>query len=162
LGNFAVLQTVDPGYFGQGIYLTMEPEYAIEEYGRGAFGLTRVPLLICVVVVGNTLPVMPLRTPADAMAAGKSDKFVCAFQGLVAQVIESPHSDVGFLGKAIVGKADSHVVRVAKDADANDGDTEPLPCLPARWAAVKSFSEIVVRDESQVLPLGYIVVDLND
>ena len=77
------------------------------------------------------------------------------------QVIESPHSADGFLGKAIVGKADSHVVRVAKDADANHGDTDPLPCLPARWAAVQSFSEIVVRDESQVLPLGYVVVDLD-
>jgi hypothetical protein len=75
LGNFAVLQTVDPGYFGQGIYLTMDPEYAIEEYGRGAFGLTRVPLLICVVVVGNTLPVMPLRTPPGATAAGTSYQF---------------------------------------------------------------------------------------
>ena len=62
-GNFAVLQTLDPGFFGQGIYLTMDPDYAIEEYGRRVFGLTRVPLLICVVVVGNTLPVMPLRTP---------------------------------------------------------------------------------------------------
>ena len=85
--------------------------------------------------------------------------------GLVEQVIESPHSPDGFLGKAIVGKADSHVVRVAKDPDAHPGDpyaTYPLPCLPARWAAVKSFSEIVVRDESQVLPLGYVVVDLND
>lgn len=78
------------------------------------------------------------------------------------QVIESPHSADGFLGKAIVGKADSHVVRVARDADANHGDTDPLPCLPARWAAVQSFSEIVVRDESQVLPLGYVVVDLSD
>jgi hypothetical protein len=85
---------------------------------------------------------------------------------LVTQVIESPHSADGFLGKAIVGKADSHVVRVAKDPDANHGagqyQHDPLPCMPARWAAVKSFSEIVVRDESQVLPLGYIVVDLND
>jgi len=81
LGNFAVLQTVDPGYFGQGIYLTMDPEYAIEEYGRRVFGLTRVPLLICVVVVGNTLPVMPLRTPPGAMAAGISDMFFfCAFR----------------------------------------------------------------------------------
>ena len=81
---------------------------------------------------------------------------------LLTQVIESPHSADGFLGKAIVGDADSHVVRVAKDADANHGDTDPLPCLPARWAAVQSFSEIVVRDESQVLPLGYVVVDLSD
>ncbi len=76
LGNFAVLQTLDPGYFGQGIYLTMDPEYAIEEYGRRVFGLTRVPLLICVVVVGNTLPVMTLRTLPDAIAACTSDQLV--------------------------------------------------------------------------------------
>jgi hypothetical protein len=83
----------------------------------------------------------------------------------VTQVIESPHSPNGFLGKAIVGKADSHVVRVAKDPDANCGagdyKLDPLPCLPARWAAVQSFSEIVVRDESLVLPLGYVVVDFS-
>ena len=71
-GNFAVLQTLDPGFFGQGIYLTMDHDYAIEEYGRRVFGLTRVPLLICVVVVGNTLPVMPIRTPPDAIAGGTS------------------------------------------------------------------------------------------
>ena len=151
LGNFAVLQKLDAGYFGQGIYLTMDPEYAIAEYGRRVFGLTRVPLLVCVVVVGNMLPVMPLRSnPTPG---------VMRSHGRVAQVVESPHTPEGFLGKAIVGKADSHVVRVAKDADANHGDRDPLPCLPARWAAVQSFSEIVVRDESQVLPLGYVVVD---
>jgi serine/threonine protein kinase len=76
LGNFAVLATLDAGYFGQGIYLTMDPDYAIEEYGRRVFRLTRVPLLICVVVVGNTLPVMPLRTPPDAIAPRSSDQFV--------------------------------------------------------------------------------------
>ncbi len=76
LGNFAVLQTLDAGYFGQGIYLTMDPEYAIEEYGRRVFNLTLVPLLICVVVVGNTLPVMPLRTPRDAIPSCTSDLFV--------------------------------------------------------------------------------------
>jgi hypothetical protein len=78
---------------------------------------------------------------------------------VLAQVVESPHTPEGFLGKPIVGAADSHIARVAKDAAANGGDTDPLPCLPARWAAVQSFSEIVVRDESQVLPLGYVVVD---
>ena len=90
----------------------------------------------------------------------------CAVRRLLAQVIESPNSADGFHGKAIVGKADSHVVRVAKDPDANCGagdyKLDPLPCLPTRWAAVQSFSEIVVRDESQVLPLGYVVVDFSD
>ena len=151
LGNFAVLQKLDAGYFGQGIYLTLDPEYAIAEYGRRVFGLTRVPLLVCVVVVGNMLPVMTLRsnpTPGVMRTLGR-----------VAQVVESQNTPEGFLGKAIVGKADSHIARVAIDAAANGGDTDPLPCLPARWAAVQSFSEIVVRDESQVLPLGYVVVD---
>jgi hypothetical protein len=150
LGNFAVLQTVDAGFFGQGIYLTTDPEYAIEEYGRGVFGLARVPLLVCVVVVGNYLPVTPSQL--------QPDRSVVCSHGLVVQVVESPHTPEGFLGKAIVGKADSHIVRVAKDPAANGGDTSPLPCLPARWAAVQSFSEIVVRDESQILPLGYVVV----
>jgi hypothetical protein len=76
LGKFAVPQTLDPGFFGQGIYLTMDHDYAIEEYGRRVFGLTRVPLLICVVVVGNTLPVMPIRTPPGAIAACTSDQLV--------------------------------------------------------------------------------------
>ncbi len=172
MGNFAVLQKLDAGYFGQGVYLTMDPEYAIEEYGRRVFGLTRVPLLVCVVVVGNTLPVIPYLHPVRleptqfrrvASPPGPCDMVgQCAARKVVrrcAQVIESPHTPDGFLGKAIVGKADSHVARVARDAAANGGDTDPLPCLPARWAAVRSFSEIVVRDESQVLPLGYVVVD---
>ena len=103
---------------------------------------------------------MPRLRP-DAAAAAIQLTWV-AFACLLSQVVESPHSADGFLGQAIVGKADSHVVRVANDADANHGDTDPLPCLPARWAAVRSFSEIVVRDESQVLPLGYVVVDLDD
>ncbi len=66
MGNFAVLQTVDAGYFGQGIYLTFDPDYAIEEYGWDVHHLApgSVPLLVCVVIVGNTLPVTPLRTPA--------------------------------------------------------------------------------------------------
>merc|ERR1719323_813831 len=49
-GNFAVLSTLDPGWFGQGIYFTLDPEYAIEEYGRGAFGIQRVVLIACAVL----------------------------------------------------------------------------------------------------------------
>ena len=48
---------------------------------RRVFGLTRVPLLICVVVVGSALPVTPLRTPADAIAGGPGAQIrrVCSF-----------------------------------------------------------------------------------
>ena len=119
-----------PGFFRQGIYLALDACYAIEEYGRKLFNLTRVPLLICVVVVGNALP-----------------------------IVESPHAPGGFLGKAIVGKADAHIARVATDVAAHGVD-EPLPCMPEKWGALESFTELVVRDEGQVLPLAYLMVDV--
>jgi len=46
MGNFAILAELDPGFFGQGIYFTLDAQYALEEYGRGD---AAVPLLICAV-----------------------------------------------------------------------------------------------------------------
>ena len=47
--GFAVLSEYDPGYYGQGIYLALEAEYSIEQYGlhtrRGA--QTRASLTLC-------------------------------------------------------------------------------------------------------------------
>jgi len=131
LGNFAILQKLDDGYFGQGIYLTLDAHYAIEEYGRKVYQLLRVPLVVCVVVLGNFLP-----------------------------IVESPFADDGFMGQAVVGKADAHIVRVAKDISTHGVD-DPLPCMPERWAKLESFTEVVARSESQVLPLGYMMVDTN-
>ena len=106
-----------------GDHLLFRKGYAYE-------GSARVPLLVCVVLLGNVLP-----------------------------VVESPLAPgQGFLGKPIVGKADAHIARVATDT-ATHGDSVPLPCMPARWDAVRSFAEVVVRDEAQVLPLGYLMVD---
>ena len=34
----------------------------------------------------------------------------------------------------------------------------PLPLQPSHWAATPHQTEIVVRDESQVLPLGYVLL----
>ena len=47
MGNFAILAELDPGFFGQGIYLTLDALYALEEYGRGD---SAVPVLVCAVV----------------------------------------------------------------------------------------------------------------
>ena len=34
----------------------------------------------------------------------------------------------------------------------------PLPLQPSHWATTLHHTEIVVRDESQVLPLGYVLL----
>ena len=41
-GGFAQLQKLDAGYFGKGIYMTLDAKYAVEEYGVGAYGLAEV------------------------------------------------------------------------------------------------------------------------
>ena len=120
LSGFAILQRLDDGWFGQGIYLMTDARYAIDEYGQGFLVL----LLVCAVLISNMFPVIELLYESD-----------------------------GFLGKAIVSKADTHVVIVAKDSSA-----DPLPSMPSRWSAVHTYTEIVVRDKSQVVPLGYVMV----
>ena len=62
----------------------------------------------------------------------------------------------GFLGKAIVGKADAHVVVVAKD-----GSVDPLPSMPSRWPAVRTYTEVVVRDESQVQYRSFVAISFG-
>ena len=86
----------------------------------------QVPLLLCAVVVGNSYPVS--ESPQDA--------------------------DGGFNGKPIRAKADSHITVVAKAS----ADALPLPLSPDKWDcsekvglfSARVFTELVVRDESQV------------
>ena len=65
-GGFAILGSRDDGFFGQGIYLTLDSEYAIEEYGRRQDGQPEVALVVCAVLVGSAFPVveMPQCAPA--------------------------------------------------------------------------------------------------
>ena len=63
-------------------------------------------------------------------------------------VSESPQdADGGFNGKPIRAKADSHITVVAKAS----ADALPLPLPPDKWGAARVSTELVVRDESQVL-----------
>ena len=57
-GGFAILGSRDDGFFGQGIYLTLDSEYAIEEYGRRQDGQPEVALVVCAVLVGSAFPVV--------------------------------------------------------------------------------------------------------
>ena len=56
----AVLSQLDAGFFGQGIYLTLDAEYCISEYGVNVYQQTVVPLLVCAVVIGNAFPVVEM------------------------------------------------------------------------------------------------------
>ena len=142
-GGFAVLSQLDAGFFGQGIYLTLDAEYCISEYGVNVYQQTVVPLLVCAVVIGNAFPVVEMPcvpTPPDGAPA------------------DAPTG--GYLGSAIVGKAHAHLAVVAKRRDPHDpvGEEYFYPCAPAEWSARRTYTELVVRDASQVLPLGYLMV----
>ena len=74
-------------------------------------------------------------------------------------VIEQPfaargYAKAGLHGQAMVPKADHHVVRVMRDPVAHDPMHEhsALPLTEETWdtALAHSFTEVVVRDESQV------------
>ncbi len=135
------------------------------------FGLTRVPLLICVVVVGSALPVMPLRTLAGAIAGGPGVQIrrVALFTDKVTvRSCGAGHREPA-LGRWPSRQGDRGQGRLARSPwrRTRMPIAEPVyictimvtAVLPARWAAVKSLSEIVVRNEPQVLPLGSVVVD---
>ena len=137
-GGFAVLASHDAGFYGQGIYLSLDAEYSIEQYGlhprqRNLSG--DVPLLVCATICGNPFP-----------------------------IVEMPQSQGtrGFLGRPIEPKADAHVAIVALGIDAREPLKEPwwYPCRPELYSdpTRTTYTEIVVREASQVLPLGYMMV----
>ena len=95
-GNFANLSKLDAGYFGAGMYFSLEPDYPMLEYGGGNIGdgwpvTEAFPLVFAATLPGNCFPVIELPYDAD----------------------EEKNPD-GFLGAPFVGASDSHVVLVAK------------------------------------------------
>jgi len=62
-GGFGVVASEgDPGWYGKGIYTTSYMKYA-SRYAKSKAGTTKKPaLLICVIVPGNTLPVVDAKT----------------------------------------------------------------------------------------------------
>jgi len=141
-GQFAKLSSVDPGYYGKGLYFTLGMLYALEEYGFNpdVHNLDVVPLLVCVVLVGNALPIV--ERPFLATASGSS----------VSSADRNPN---GFYDKSLVAKADSHLVRVYKDPLIQHGC---MPALPTMWPTTDCFTEVVLDSQAQVLPLGYVMV----
>jgi sugar lactone lactonase YvrE len=140
-GNFADLSILDPGYFGRAIYLTTSVEYATHFYGT-LFGRA-LNLIICAVVIGNSYPVIecPFTT------GGEKNKG-------------------GLLGSPIRAKSDSHIVIVGSNPVSNQhlGDhycDKPLPVAPEKWDHCRTYTEIAVKSESQILPLGYVELEMT-
>jgi hypothetical protein len=75
-----------------GLYFTLDAKYALNEYGfnENVHGLDVVPLLVCVVLVGNALPVIERPFLAGSDADIDLDSFY---------------------SKPLAPKADSHLVR---------------------------------------------------
>ena len=51
---------------------------------------------------------------------------------------------------------------VAADPVANDGLTEALPISPEKWEFCRTYTEICVKSESQILPLGYAELSMRE
>ena len=89
---------------------------------------------------------------------------VAVLVGNAFPIVEMPRAPDGYLGKTMVGKADTHlaVVTWGKDPYDASGAHASVPADPARWAELEArndlYTEIVCNDDSQVLPLGYMMV----
>eukprot|EP00935_MAST-01C_sp_MAST-1C-sp1_P001570 g1570.t1 len=154
-GNFAVFAVLDAGYYGQGIYVTTDLDYAVGAYGRDEkTGEIRDELhvVFCFIVIGNSFPVIE-----------------CPFK--------SDQATTGLYGKPITPKADSHLVVVASDPVANielgeERKKKYLPSPSSTWGQTvevqgvgekvplvnRAYTEIALRDESQILPAGYMTI----
>ena len=126
-GEFSVLQLNDSGLFGEGIYLTLEAEYALKySWGREEDDNT---LVVAVVTCGNAYP-----------------------------VTDKSFSD----NKPLKGAANSHIAVVTNDSEDDDSMDFWPPKSAEAWEQNKArgalYTEIVLRDGSQVHPLGYFLL----
>jgi len=144
-GNLANLQKLDDGYLGKSIYFTLDAAYGIAEYSCDVYGNAwpgpgsdSLPLLICAIIPGNALPVIEDPNAEDSMGR-----------------------KTGFMGEGMIGGADSHIALMAKDPTEHPSfpkPSDPLPSKPSRWKDVRAYTEIGVRDEAQVYPMGYLML----
>ena len=122
--NFATLSKTDPGYFGQGLYLTLDAEYAVETYGMKYFGLDKVPLLVCAVLTGNSFPIIECPYELNSSGQVRTRKVVDEHDNTTREPVKA-----GYMGKPIKDGADSHVAVVRH----NERIDQFIPCKPPDW-----------------------------
>jgi hypothetical protein len=127
----ADLRKSDGGWFGAGVYATLESEYAAK-YSTGQIDELIPPnakgehvMLLCLVVVSLVYPL----TACDHGAASPRSDFHCG-------------DDNARVDKALKAGFDAHFVEVA-----------PPSYL---WTEDGVYTELVLKDESQVLPLALV------
>lgn len=172
-GNLSNLAARDPGYYGTGLYFSLDPEYCLRYYGTDKDGKAyeqRV-LAIYAVVFGNAYPVTEGITEDDRAGVEKAK-----------QIAQEKNADINYcsqdslLGRALKAKADSHVVVVGIDGshpETTKGTWRkmaaghryhghafqaPVDLIEQEKASGLVRSELVLRDESQVMPIGYMVI----
>ncbi len=128
----------DPGYFGAGIYLTPQANYAAGYSTRLATGNWRPPndcgehvLLLCAVSTGLTYPIT---RDTDYPSEGP-DMDTC-----------------DFLGRKLKNGCDSHYIQVSRRM-AFQSTT-----VPGKF----DFEEYVVSQEAQVLPIAKVFVKVDE
>ena len=125
--GFAALSPRDSGFFGRGMYFTLDLEYAVDHYCKDGSAV----VMCCDVVVGNVYPV--IEDPADTV------------QGLLGTPADWRY-DASF---AAVGWDAS-----AKRMTGGELFESPQPCRPqlAREAGRDLRSELVLFDMASILP----------
>jgi len=175
-GNLSNLAARDPGYYGTGLYFSLDPEYCVRYYGtdKDDKPFKERVLAIYAVCFGNMYPVTEGITEKDR-------KEVEAAKTLAYE----NNADINYcsqeslLGRPLKAKADSHVVIVGIEGSRPEttkgvwrkmpsghqyhGHAFQAPVDPTEQQAFHGHvrSELVLRDESQVMPLGYMVITDN-
>ena len=150
-GGFAALQRLDPGWYGRGVYFSHSLRYPCTVYGaRDDDGYKTV--LACLVATGNPYPVVPKEGPSRGWGdAGHPSDNVARPQSISNQPMATRH--------------DAHVTYVKFEYDAGFDPHAPKPeghLLPVKrredLAEPWAHSEVVIADESQVLPVAILKV----
>jgi len=172
-GNLSNLAARDPGYYGTGLYFSLDPEYCVRYYGTDKNGdpFPERVLAIYAVVFGNAYPVTEAITEKDRSGVEKAKKAAIQRSGDINYC-----SQDSLLGRPLKAKSDSHLVVVGVDGQHPDttkgvwrkmppghqfhGHAFQAPVDPSEQRGFGGLvrSELVVRDESQVMPLGYMVI----
>ena len=70
--GFAALASLDAGYFSQGLYFTLDLDYALAQYGTDMLDLEgRATVLVCDAVVGNVYPAIEHPRDPDRSLMGR-------------------------------------------------------------------------------------------